>query len=213
MKHTHKKRRKQSVIHRTVPQLTGYLATIFASSIAILVIVISATAAGDTVLADEIVNVQPAVVWMSVPVWQYDFDATGSPTMAGYLSVTLNGYSASLGYGWEDPTDIRAIDNTASDDPLTRDVHRSRDGTFIVDLENGTYTVEPLLGSASMDRAFDGISINGELVDGNLSTEPGQFLTPTYHATITNGKLVLHIVNQTGRFFSIAGLKISETGK
>src|SRR5262245_47803902 len=70
-----------------------------------------------------------------------------SPVAPGYVGVALTAYSPSVGYGWDNLTGLSATDRGTSD-PLTRDFHSGPDGTFLIDLPNGTYDVSPTLGDA-----------------------------------------------------------------
>jgi hypothetical protein len=131
------------------------------------------------------------------------FGSGKSPTGSGYTEVPLVSYAASRGYGWESLTGLHWRDRQTAD-PLTRTFHMGHDGTFDVDLPNGTYQVTLTLGDPWLPHgAFDVWAGATQLATG-LKTTPGQFLRPTYTVAVTNGSLHLHLAGEGDRTTTFA---------
>ncbi|MBX6316580.1 MAG: choice-of-anchor D domain-containing protein [Isosphaeraceae bacterium] len=140
---------------------------------------------------------------------KFDFGAAGSPVAAGYLQVTeATTYNPTQGYGWTSGT-IYSVDRGTGTD-LARDFNFTADGTFAVDLPNGSYNVTVLLGDLG-PYAHDqmGLFLQGAQVD-TVSAAAGQMVTKTYPVTISTGQLVLRLQDLGGSdpFATIASLEV-----
>src|SRR5262249_24434160 len=75
----------------------------------------------------------------------FDFGTRSSPVGVGDTQVTpATVYSPGQGYGWSAGS-IFAMDRGGAD-PVNRDFNVTTDGTFVVDVVNGTYSVAVTLG-------------------------------------------------------------------
>ncbi len=141
----------------------------------------------------------------------FQFGASYTPVVSGYTLVPATPYSASAGYGWQGPGAIVANSSATSNPPLEAGYNAGYDNTFLVNLPNGTYNVTPTLGTylAVMDKVS--LTLDGQQVASNLSTAAGQFTSPTYQTTVSNGQLSLLLVDGGGAtpLFWIDALTIS----
>src|SRR5262245_42159559 len=87
------------------------------------------------------------------------FGTARSPVAPGAKGVAPVSYSATRGYGWNNLAGITAVDRGTAD-PLTRDLHKGKNNTFLVDVPNGSYQVTAILGDPSA--AMDQVSIYAE---------------------------------------------------
>jgi PKD repeat protein len=129
--------------------------------------------------------------------YYYDFGTSSSPVALGYTGVPVVAYSSTLGYGWSNTSRITAVD-TGVGSALTRDFHAGADGTFLVNLANGTYLVQPLLGDATAIHDNVNLYLNGTLAGSNLMTRVGQFIQPAYKVQVSTGQLSLRLVDTGG---------------
>jgi PKD repeat protein len=142
----------------------------------------------------------------------FDFRTNTALVAAGHTGAALTAYTPTLGYGWQSLTGLTAISPDPAAD-ATRGFVRGSDGTFLVDLANGTYNVTPTLGdpaSACNQMALYG---QGELLASGLTTGAGQFVRPTYQVQVTDGQLELRFVDGGGLTpgFSLDALDITAT--
>jgi hypothetical protein len=140
----------------------------------------------------------------------FDFGTATSPVDPGYTQVTANTtYSAGTGFGWTSGT-IYDADHGAGDD-LTRDQNFTTDGTFAVDLPDGSYNVTLTLGDTGPYPHDDmGVFLQGAQVD-NVTTAAGQIVNKTYsNIVVSNGQLDLHLKDLGGAdpYVSIEGMQI-----
>jgi fibronectin type 3 domain-containing protein len=126
----------------------------------------------------------------------FDFGTPTSAVASGYTQVTeFTQYSAGQGYGWQSGT-IGSRDRGTGTD-LTRDLNFTPDGTFAVDLPNGTYKVTVTTGDLMYARDQMGIFLEGTQVD-SVTTAAGQIVTPTYTVTVSDGQLNLQMKDLGG---------------
>lgn len=139
-----------------------------------------------------------------------DFDTAKSPLTPDYTGVQPVRYSEARGFGWQTTTGLTAIDRGSSD-PLTRDFHRGKANTFLVDVPNGTYQVTALLGDPA--NPMDRVSIKAEdrLVASNLSGATGKSVESTFQVEVTDGQMNLSFSDRGGRnpYFTLAALNIA----
>jgi hypothetical protein len=139
----------------------------------------------------------PAPVPQGRPVKSFDFGPPGSPVAAGSVGVGLDLYTPARGYGWAGVEGLGVLDEGMPADPATRDLIYGRDGTFLVDLPNGTYTVTATIGHASFSHDDISIWAQGILVADGLKTAAGEFLRPSFSAAVTTGQLTLRIADRS----------------
>ena len=77
---------------------------------------------------------------------------------------------------------------------LTRDYHATPDGTFLVDLPNGTYDVRLTMGDTDRVRDNMDVYIQGVLVD-TLTTQVGEIAEKTYMTLVDAGQLAIRLVD------------------
>jgi hypothetical protein len=127
----------------------------------------------------------------------FDFGTTVSPVEPGYVGVSLRTYSSTTGYGWLSTSALTARDR-ATTNPLTRDFNSGRDGTFLVNLVDGNYTVTVTLGDAKALHDDESIYAQGLLIASGLTTQAGQYLSKSFSVQVANGQLALRIVDMGG---------------
>jgi hypothetical protein len=120
----------------------------------------------------------------------YDFGTTMSPVASGQTGAALVAYTDTLGYGWQSLAGLSAMDRHTSN-ALTNDCVSGGNGTFLVNLPNGTYDVTPTLGDVQGSMSNVDVRAQGNLVGAGLHTNYGQIITPTYQVQLTNGQLQL----------------------
>src|SRR5262245_9219300 len=80
--------------------------------------------------------------WVPSAVPQFDFGRASSPVRPGYTGVSeASAYSPATGYGWLPGAMRLESRDRGVGDALTRDFVLTRDGTFAIDLPNGTHAV------------------------------------------------------------------------
>ena len=95
---------------------------------------------------------------------------------------------------------------TASlDDSITRDFVFGADGTFLVDLPNGTYTVTPTMGDKDYSHGPMAIYANDQLLESGIYTNQLEYWNATYTVSVTAGRLALRFLGPT---FVLNGLQI-----
>jgi hypothetical protein len=122
----------------------------------------------------------------------FDFGTATSPVAAGYLAVNpATTYTPTLGYGWQSGTILGV--NRSSGGDLDRDLNSTTNGTFAVDVPNGTYRVELILGDRER-YAHDqmGVAVEGSWL-GVVSTAAAQLRSAAYEVTVSDGQLTLHL--------------------
>jgi hypothetical protein len=97
---------------------------------------------------------------------------------------------------------------------LTRDFNSTSNGTFEVAVANGTYSVTITMGDAKTGHDNMNVYLDGTLFGSNLSTTSGQFITKTYTVTVSNGMLVLQLVDTggSGHYAVINALQFTKMG-
>jgi len=79
---------------------------------------------------------------------------------------------------------------------------------------NGTYTVTLTSGIATATRDKMAISLEGNLVESNITTKAGQFVQKTYTVQVTDGQLTVRLQDLGGRdpYAVINALTLTRTG-
>ncbi|MEQ1729969.1 MAG: hypothetical protein ABL982_16510, partial [Vicinamibacterales bacterium] len=122
----------------------------------------------------------------------FDFGPGSSPTTPGYGGVTAaTTYAVSRGWGWQAGSVITERSAPANSlAPLTGDLVQTSDGTFLVDLPDGTYDVIVTLGDDGA--AHDNMTYEIEGVRrGAVSTLAGQHASVTHRVEVTDGQMTL----------------------
>ena len=121
----------------------------------------------------------------------YDFGTATSPVQVGYRQVTdTTKFSSTLKFGWLSGT-IRSADRGVGT-TLDRDFNYTKDGTFAVDLPNGTYQVAMDLGDTGPYAHDVAVFLQGTQVD-MVSTGKGQIVSRSYTVNVTGGQLDLRL--------------------
>jgi fibronectin type 3 domain-containing protein len=130
--------------------------------------------------------------------WKFDFGTSTSPLEAGYTRVTeTTKYSAALKYGWQSGTN--GSRDRATGTNLNRDLNCTKDGTFAIDLPNGRYLVEMLLGDTGPYYHDNmGVFLEGAKVD-TVSTASGQVLSRSYTVNVVDGQLTVRLKDLGGK--------------
>ena len=138
-----------------------------------------------------------------------DFGPADSPVFEDFTGVALEAYSPNTGYGWTQSVALNVFElNRGSD--LSRDLAVMREGSFVVDVENGTYDVTVHFGVV---RRRTNLLISIEGVDDIYSPTLGPNSTKVYQTTVTDGQLSFDFSGSEAldRRFRIAGISIEES--
>jgi fibronectin type 3 domain-containing protein len=147
------------------------------------------------------------------PSAKFDFGTAASPVAGGFSQVTpTTSFSESAGYGWLAGT-IGATDRNSGSD-TNRDFNSTGNGTFVVNVPNGTYSATITLGDAAAAHDRMAINLEGARVDNNISTAAGQFSRRTYSVTVSDGQLTLQLQDLGGKdgLAVINALELTQTG-
>ncbi len=133
---------------------------------------------------------------------------------AGYTQVTeATQFSTTTGFGWQSGTlGSRDRGIPPGTNALNRDFDFTADGTFAVNLPNGSYSVTVMMGDGSYAHGPSAIYLEGGQVD-TVTTAVARFQSRTYAVTVTGGQLDLRLKDTT-RYdvATIDALQISPTG-
>jgi uncharacterized repeat protein (TIGR01451 family) len=156
-----------------------------------------------------------------IPV-QFDMNAPGSPTQSGYIAVVpRDSWIEVRGYGWSAASSVQSFDNgPLAGNPLSAleedgAYSTASPGTFLVDLQPGTYQVVLTIGNSLSAVSGMQLSSNSSLVPLNgysptaLSTSAGNFIQPAFLATVTGSQLSLEFQNSIGQPWDLNGLSIT----
>src|SRR5262249_53955361 len=114
------------------------------------------------------------------------------------------------GYGWSAGA-IAQLDTGAGSD-LNRDFDYTADGTFIVNVPDGSYNVSLTLGDPRPGVVHDqmGVFLQGVQFD-SVTTAAGQVVPRTYTVIVGNGQLALRLkdLGGTDPFAVIEGLTVT----
>jgi fibronectin type 3 domain-containing protein len=97
-------------------------------------------------------------------------------------------YSPALGYGWQSGT-IQSADRGRGS-ALTRDLNLTTQGTFVVDIVNGTYDVKIIMADSRYAHDEMGVFLEGQQVDSVTTTRSASAYR-TYRVNVTDGQLTL----------------------
>lgn len=146
---------------------------------------------------------------------RFDFDAsTQTHTAVGYTPVPVAAYTPSTGFGYKQVFRIYTVRRTYGN-ALLRDSHYSFvDSEFMIDLENGPYTVTLHVGDRFQATDQVDVYAEGDRVISNLSTPEGTFRAESFDVDITDGQLNLVFHNGGGQspYWLINGLDLVYTG-
>ena len=130
---------------------------------------------------------------------KFDFGTANSPVATGFTRVTsTTQFSQSQGFGWSAGT-IGETDRGGSASDVNRDFNSTADGTFSVNVQNGTYQVTLTIGDAAATRDKMQVYLEGDRVENNLTTQAGTFLRRTYSVRVTDGQLTLRLKDLGGQ--------------
>lgn len=143
----------------------------------------------------------------------FDFGTATSPVSAGARQVSEKmRYTAAQGWGWLTGTILSVDRRTTS--TLDCDLNYTGDGTFVVDVPNGTYQVDALLGDRGPYAHNQmGLFLEGTLRD-TVSTAAGQVVSRSYTIAVTDGQLTVRLTAPGGNnaYACIEGLRVAAVG-
>ncbi|MFV2067828.1 MAG: CotH kinase family protein, partial [Pirellulales bacterium] len=171
---------------------------------------------GSTFVRSEFEVENPALIDQLLLRVRYDdgFVATINGTEVARRSAPDSpGWDATAAGRRADGDAVRPVEIPLLADRLTRDFNATADGTFVVDLPNGTYDVALSLGDLKKARDAMAIFLEETRVD-TVNTEPGTFARETYRVDVSDGQLTVRLVDEggaTGRM-AINGLQVVPVG-
>lgn len=140
--------------------------------------------------------------------YQFDFGTSTSPVASGFMQVTeATTYGAAQGYGWSSGS-IGSRDMGSGDD-LTRDYNYTSDGTFAIDLPDGSYDVTLSTGYTNSSTNLMDVYMQGSQVD----TVTTAFAKNTYAVNVANGRLDVRLTGDSQNPYAVInGLMIYPAG-
>ena len=142
----------------------------------------------------------------------FDFGSVSSPLSPGFTRVSnASQYTTAQGYGWTAGSIAAGDRGTAS--RLTRDFNYTKDGTFVVDLPNGHYAVDIILGDTVYAHDLVGVSLEGSQV-ASVTTTARQVVNKSFDVEVADGQLTLRLRDLGGGDVNavIEGLRILSAG-
>jgi hypothetical protein len=141
---------------------------------------------------------------------RFDFGTSKSPVAAGYKQVTdRTRYNDQIGYGWLSGV-ISSADRRTGD-AVDRDLNLTADGTFVVDVPDGTYAVTVRLGdlgTAAHDQMT--VFVEGTPVDPDpISSAAKSVVVRTCQVTVADGQLTVWLKDQGGKDKKVAITSLS----
>ena len=153
----------------------------------------------------------------TAPPLRFDFGVSNSPVQDDWLQVHPRiTYNASRGYGWT--TRVAAVDRQPGSDysAMRRDLNYARQGTFRVDLPDGTYSVRIYHANPRYYGRHNTVHDNFRVTLGNRQyevgrIEPGESYVWSGSVMVSGGSLFIHLQDFGGvdGNFIISGLEIS----
>lgn len=144
-----------------------------------------------------------------------DLNTNTSATAPGYLGVPLSVYNPATGYGWQTITQDYNASRFTTNDPLYGDYHEfakyptsKQDGTFLIDVPNGTYTVILRFGHKD-SHSFGGVIAEGLRETSPISVENNGIATAVFTTTVTDGRLDLTFIRE---WWFISAIEVLEVG-
>ncbi len=149
-----------------------------------------------------------------------DFGTDTSPVYLDYAGVSDNPYDSDVGYGWLSTSGLIPIDGINGDD-LTRDSVSLRNGTFAIDVDDGMYDVDVVLGIATKtDRGSQSGGIGDAptvriTVENQIDTFTplaGSNVVRSFVANVTDGQLTFEFDGLTGlnNRINISGITLNQ---
>ena len=143
----------------------------------------------------------------------FDFGTSSSPLSDGFLRVSeATSYEPSRAYGWVAGT-VASRDRGAGG-LVERDFVFAQDATFAVDLPNGGYEIDVILGDKGQ-YSHDAMGIYLEGVHrATLSTAARQVVGRSFDVDVSDGQLTLHLQDLGGRDANVVieGLRVLAAG-
>ena len=141
---------------------------------------------------------------------QYDFGTSTSAVEHRFTGATDTLHGSGR-FGWvSGAVGLHAADSGQSD-PLLSDSVLVEDGTFVVNVPNGTYDLTVHLGSMQDVHDQMGLFLEGSYVE-TLQSIAGQIVTSTHRVIVIDGQLELALSNmgQPNQYASIAALQVEQ---
>ena len=139
-----------------------------------------------------------------------DFGLEGGELWSPYVQADTGAYDPAVGYGWlGSPTGLNIFELSVGN-ALAKDKATLRNGTFVVDVPNGTYNVDIHLG-VNRRRTLHQITLEG--VTEQFFSTLGPDVTFSFNRVVTDGQLTLEFDGSLAldRRIRIAGIGISES--
>ncbi|MFH1586454.1 MAG: hypothetical protein ABID38_01200, partial [Candidatus Diapherotrites archaeon] len=153
------------------------------------------------------------LVYASAPLpLKIDFGTASSPVMAGYTQFTATTYSAAMGYGWENTSNIYA-DTRSSGNDLEIDMHQiDTEKQFFVDVPNGEYNVTFHFYDAVFGQSGINADIEGVNVISNFDLDSGTPITQSFETSVTDSQLTIRMYSSTGGGMILNGMEVTGSG-
>ena len=136
-----------------------------------------------------------------------DFGPTGQDIYEDYVAVSDEAYNATAGYGWLTSAGLNAFTEQRGNE-LVRDKVVMRNGLFQIDVPNGTYNVDIVLGVV---KKTDPVRISIMGVADTFTPQPGPNVVRSYVAVVPDGELFIEFDGLAGldNTIRVAGISIN----
>lgn len=154
-------------------------------------------------------QLEPRAVPSAAPlVLAFDMGTASSPVADGFVRIDAGSrYSTDTGIGWTSGV-VSSLDRRKGL-ALDRDLVLTSDATFAVDLPNGAYRVEVLLGDAGKTtRDHMAVAING-VERAVVTTRPQRSERLVYDVDVAEQRIAIHLQDRGGRDRSVAVQAVS----
>lgn len=140
------------------------------------------------------------------------FDIGNGPVAEGYIGVRCDVlYTPERGYGFGGPVDGRDRGDEQPDLVKRDFCNQLPELEFIVDLPNGMYQVEVIMGDQIATQVETTVTIEGQVVMEGVRAGRGSFIQQIVTVTVTDGQMNIRLSadNNTVR---LNGLRIERIG-
>lgn len=137
---------------------------------------------------------------------RFDFGTSTSPVEATYTQVTpQTSYpsGSTVVFGWSQAQSLTGRDSAYGTN-LDRDANITTDGTFLIDVTNGTYQVDMRLGEVYTAHDQTGVYLEGVQVDNVTPASYSGVVARSYVVAVADGQLNVRLVDLGGYFAGAA---------
>ncbi len=127
--------------------------------------------------------------------WAFDFGTPTSPVADGFVGIDHeNGYDAATGYGIGENAGLASRDRSTAVDPLEGDFVLGSTWQFLVDVPEGSYTVQVWAGDTLTGTSSVRTTVHLEGAEAGHIRPPREGVTSeTFSTSVTDGQLTIDL--------------------